>query len=155
MSGDLAARQAALVAALVAGGPPPPGFDRDRLTAAAAALLRKRAGVVAAAWPMLAAGCADLPRGWPGSFTEWADGRPPQGGLRDGWDFARWLHRRGELPELAEAELAVREALFRYDGTSAPTRRRLPAVRRVGRVVAGGVAGRSYVWHRRGSAATV
>ena len=56
MSGDLAERQAALVAALVAGGPAPAGFDPAALAAAGAALLRKRAGEVARHWPLLAAG---------------------------------------------------------------------------------------------------
>jgi hypothetical protein len=85
--------------------------------------------------------------------------------LRDGWDLARDLRdgslrdganpshdsRNGAdlmrepnpgLPALAEAELAAREAEWRYDGTSAPRRRRGPAVRRVGRAVAVQVAGR-------------
>jgi hypothetical protein len=125
--GDLAARQAALVAALVGDAPVPDGFDPRRLAAVRQALLRKRAGQVASAWPVLAAGCQ-----WPDWFTEWAAGRPPQGGLRDGFDFARWLRSTGRLPDLAAAELATREALWRYDGQRPPRRRRLPALRRVG-----------------------
>ncbi|MGH3715495.1 MAG: hypothetical protein ACRDT4_18840 [Micromonosporaceae bacterium] len=140
MTSDLAARQAALVAALVAVGDPPPGFDQAKLRVAAAALLRKRAGVVAGAWPLLAAGCDD----WPAGFVAWAHGRVPEGGLRDGWDYARHLRTSGGLPDLAAIELATREALLRYDGVHPPCPRRLPAVRRVGRTVVLGVSGRAY-----------
>ncbi|MFC5945892.1 hypothetical protein ACFPZ4_31085, partial [Micromonospora harpali] len=48
--GDLAARQAELVAALVAGGPLPAGFAPTPVDAARRALLRKRAGDVARHW---------------------------------------------------------------------------------------------------------
>jgi hypothetical protein len=54
-TGDLAARQAALVEALVAGGPDPAGFDVARLASTRTALLRKRAGETAKLWPLLAA----------------------------------------------------------------------------------------------------
>ena len=129
----LAERQAAVVAALVAGAPAP--FDPDRVRATAAALLRKRAGEVAAAWPMLA---ASLGRDWQRAFAAWAAGRPPTGALRDGWDFARTLID----PGLAAEELAVRDALWVYDGTSTPRRRRLPAVRRCRGTVIIQIAGR-------------
>ncbi len=137
--GDLAARQAALVAALVAGGPPPPGFDADRLAVAREALLRKRAGEVAAAWPLLAAAFGT---GWPARFAGWATGRPPAGSLRDGWDLARELAAAGELPATAAPELAEREAGWHYDGAGPPRRRRGPALRRVAGVAALQVAGR-------------
>jgi hypothetical protein len=127
VTSHLAARQAALVAALVAGAPVPDGFDRRRVAAARQALLRKHAGEVARAWPVLAAECE-----WPGWFTEWAADRSPRGGLRDGFDFARWLRSMGRLPDVAAAELATREALWWYDGQAPPRRRRLPALRRVG-----------------------
>jgi hypothetical protein len=136
----LAARQAALVAALVAGGPPPPGFDPRLLQATEDALLHKRAGEVAAAWPALAAALGD---GWDACFRRWARARPPRGALRDGWDLARELRRRGPLPALAATELALREAAMRYDGQNAPCRRRLPIARRT----PGGVA----VWLFGGS----
>ncbi|MCM1020044.1 hypothetical protein, partial [Micromonospora sp. XM-20-01] len=97
MSGDLAARQAELVAALVAGGPLPPGFAPAPVEAARRALLRKRAADVARHWPLLAAG---LGAHWPATFTTWADGRPSNGSLRDGWDLARELRDRGTLPPL-------------------------------------------------------
>lgn len=126
MTGHLAARQAALVAALVVGAPVPDGFDRRRIAAARQALLRKRAGEVARAWPVLAAECE-----WPRWFTEWAANRSPQGALRDGFDFARWLRSMGRLPDVAAAELATRETLWWYDGHTPPRRRRLPALRRV------------------------
>ncbi|MDG4796733.1 hypothetical protein [Micromonospora sp. WMMD1082] len=135
----LASRQAELVVALVAGGPPPPGFAPEPLAAARAALLRKRAGEVARHWPLLAAG---LGTGWPAVFFEWAARRPTGGGLRDGWDLARALRDRAELPALGAEELAVREAGFRYDGRRAPRRRRAPAVARAGNAVAIQLAGR-------------
>ncbi|MFY1637769.1 hypothetical protein ACN27F_31610 [Solwaraspora sp. WMMB335] len=126
--GGLAATQRALVAALVEGAAPPPGFDPQRLSVARAALLRKRAGEVARHWPLLAAALGD---GWPAAFVSWVAGRPPAGGLRDGWDFARTLAVTDALPRLAAAELAGREVGWRYDGASAPRRRRRPAARRL------------------------
>ncbi|MER7460537.1 hypothetical protein [Micromonospora sp. NPDC126480] len=139
MSGDLAARQAALVAALVAGAPAPPGFAPGPLAAARTALLRKRAGEVARHWPLLAAGLG--PR-WPEVFARWADGRPTAGSLRDGWDLARELRDAGTLPPLGADELAVREAGHRYDGRSAPRPRRPPGWGRAGGAVAVQLAGR-------------
>ncbi|MFG1675986.1 hypothetical protein [Micromonospora sp. NPDC049282] len=139
MSGDLAARQAELVAALVAGGPLPSGFAPAPVDAARRALLRKRAGDVARHWPLLAAG---LGADWPAVFTGWADGRPTSGSLRDGWDLARELRDRGALPPLGAEELAVREAASRYDGRAAPRPRRLPALARTGGAVAIQLAGR-------------
>lgn len=129
---ELAARQAELVAALVAGGTVPAGFDADDLGVARRALLRKRSGEVRRVWPLLAGSCPDFAA----TFVQWADGRVPAGALRDGWDLARELATAGTLPPPAAAELAAREATARYDGESAPRRRRLPAVRRVGGAVA-------------------
>jgi hypothetical protein len=60
--------------------------------------------------------------------------------LRDGWDMARSLG--DAIPPDAAEELAVREAAWSYDGTSAPRRRRLPAIKRRGGRVAVQVAGR-------------
>ncbi|MER5336248.1 hypothetical protein [Micromonospora sp. NPDC002717] len=139
MNGDLAARQAELVAALVADGPPPPGFDPAALAAARAALLRKRAGDVARHWPLLAAG---LGTDWPATFARWAAGRPTTGSLRDGWDLARDLRDRGSLPPLGAEELAAREATDRYDGHGPPRPRRLPGWGRAGGAVAVQLAGR-------------
>jgi len=124
---ELQRRQAELLAALVCGGEPPAGFDPDRLRATASALLRKRAGEVAAQWPALAASYGPQ---WMTAFGAWASGRPPGGALRDGWDFARWTAGNGtagngELSTAAAAELAGREAGWRYDGVSTPVRRRL------------------------------
>ncbi len=118
---DLDARQAALVAALVAGGPVPAGFDVARVDATRRALLRKRAGEAAKHWPLLA---ASLGPEWPRVFARTHDGHEPGGPLRDGWDVARAL--RSELGPGAAAELAGREAVLRYDGTSAPRPRRTP-----------------------------
>ncbi|SCL15491.1 hypothetical protein GA0070616_0744 [Micromonospora nigra] len=137
--GDLAARQAELVAALVAGGADPPGFDSAPLAAARAALLRKRAGDVARHWPLLAAG---LGQRWSAAFARWAANRPTTGSLRDGWDLARELRDRGELPALGAEELAAREATARYDGRTAPRPRRLPGLGRAGGAVAVQLAGR-------------
>ncbi|MCO1615071.1 MULTISPECIES: hypothetical protein [Micromonospora] len=139
MSGDLAARQAELVAALVAGGPLPPGFAPAPVEAARRALLRKRAGDVARHWPLLAAG---LGSAWSATFTTWADNRPTNGSLRDGWDLARDLRDRDALPPLGAEELAAREAASRYDGRRPPRPRRLPALARAGGAVAVQVAGR-------------
>ncbi|MGD9530472.1 DUF692 family multinuclear iron-containing protein [Pseudonocardia sp.] len=116
----LAAAQAGLLDALVAGGPDPPGFDPYRLDATRAALLRKRAGEVAVVWPVLA---VSLGERWRAAFAAHAAGRPPAGALRDGWDLARALHVANALGPGAAAELADREAAFRYDGASAPRRR--------------------------------
>lgn len=142
---DLAARQAELVAALVAGAPLPAGFDERRVAAARAALLRKRAGEVARHWPLLAAGYGAR---WPTVFAEWAAGRSPRGGLRDGWDLARALAAAGRLPAPAAEELAAVEARWRYDGRRPPRPRRLPALRRFPGGVALQVAGRVWLLRR-------
>lgn len=112
-AGDLATRQAALIAALVAGGEIPAGFDHARVSAARRALLVKRAGEVAVVWPLLA---TSFGADWPDRFVTWADARPPLGPLRDGWDFARALADAGELPELAVTELTEREGGWRWLG---------------------------------------
>ncbi|XVU27549.1 hypothetical protein ACQPZJ_11100 [Actinoplanes sp. CA-054009] len=136
---SLADRQAAVVEALTARGGVPKGFDGFRFEAARVALLRKRAGEVSRQWPMLAAGMGGQ---WKRDFAEWAEARPTQGSLRDGWDLARDLVSRGALPAMAALELAEREAAFRYDGQSPPKPRRTPTLR----TIAGAVvlhAGRS------------
>jgi hypothetical protein len=140
---ELARTQASLVAALVAGAPTPPGFDERLVRATAASLRVKRAGEVAHAWPALAASMGPQ---WMSTFTGWADGRPPSGSLRDGWELARSLARQGALAEPARVELATREVRWRYAGDGPPRPRRLPAVRRVGAVVVLQVAGRVRTW---------
>ncbi|GGQ50994.1 hypothetical protein [Couchioplanes azureus] len=142
---SLAERQAALVAALTSGAPVPPGFDARLVGIARVALLRKRAGEVARQWPELAAALG--PR-WPDVWAGWAAHRPTQGSLRDGWDLARDLAGRGDLPPAAAAELATREAAMRYDGRSAPQTRRLPALRRAGGCLALQAGGRVRVLRR-------
>ena len=117
MSGDLARRQADLVAALTSGAPVPPGFDAHLVGVARTALLRKRAGEVARAWPMLA---ASLGSEWQATFAAWAATRPTNGSFRDGFDLARSLR---PLTGEAARELAEREAAWHYDGESPPTRR--------------------------------
>jgi len=133
---SLADRQAGLVKALTSRARVPEGFDGRLIEVARVALLRKRAGEVAKQWPMLAAGPA-----WPRVFLQWAADRPTLGALRDGWDLARELAAGGELPALAGEELATREATMSYDGTSAPRRRRGPALRRAAGVVVLQIAG--------------
>jgi hypothetical protein len=134
----LAARQAELVAALVAGGPVPSGFDPGLLAVTRRALLRKRAGEAAAVWPLLA---VSLGPAWSEAFSASVATRPPAGALREGWDLALELHRRGELGDAAAVELAEREVtLHRADGR----RRRLPAVRRCVGGVIGQLGGRLY-----------
>ena len=121
----LADRQAALVRALVAGAEIPPGFAAPALTATRSALMRKRGAEVAQVWPRL----AESHNGrWLEAFGAWAGQRAPLGSLRDGWDFAL-----DHPPQTAQArlELALREATFAYDGTTAPRRRKLPVVRLV------------------------
>ncbi len=121
---QLAARQAALVT----GGQVPDGVDAGHLKVARQVLLRKRAKGVAAAWPWLA---ASRGQSWTADFAVWAAKRPSCGSLRDGWDLARDLAAAGRLAPLGQAELATREATWRYNGRTTPKRRRLPALRRV------------------------
>jgi hypothetical protein len=142
---SLADRQAALVAALTGGAAVPPGFDARLVETARVALLRKRAGEVARQWPELAHA---LGAGWWRSWSEWAATRPTQGSLRDGWDLARELLARQELPPAAGAELAAREAALVYDGRTAPRPRRTPAVRAAAGSVALQVAGRVRILRR-------
>jgi hypothetical protein len=119
---NLAQRQEALVAALVAGAAPPSGFNPRHLAAARAALLAKRAEEVRRVWPALSAGHEAQ---WDGVFAHWAASRPPQGALRDGWDFAA-----DHPPEAAagKVELRVRQALWARSRSGALRRRRLPAL---------------------------
>jgi hypothetical protein len=144
-STSLQTRQAQLVAALVADGPLPSGFDERRVAAARRALLRKRAVEVARAWPQLAATHGAR---WDETFAAWAAGRPPQGSLRDGWDFGRDLAARDGLPAPAAEELAAREAAWRYDGRAHPRPRRLPAWRRAPGAVVVQLFGRVRVLRR-------
>lgn len=124
--GGLAQRQQELVRSLVAGAVTPDGFDPGAVAATREALLRKRAEEVARHWPRLAASAAAGPGGWPAAFGAWAAGRAPQGSLRDGWDYARALPP-GDPG--AARELALRELLWAYDGSTAPQPRRGPALR--------------------------
>jgi len=87
--------------------------------------------------------CASLGPQWNGSFAAWADGRPPRGALRDGWDIARSIAATGDLGPAAAVELAEREVAWRYDGVAAP-RRRWAGARRVPGGLLLQVAGR--VW---------
>ncbi|MFK3982325.1 hypothetical protein ACI2K4_18335 [Micromonospora sp. NPDC050397] len=135
----LAARQAELVATLVSGASVPDGFDRRLVGVARVALLNKRAGDVARHWPMLV---TSLGAGWRPTFHAWAAARPTNGSLRDGWDLGRELAADGRLAPAAAEELAVREASWRYDGASAPARRRVPALGRAGGALVLQVAGR-------------
>jgi hypothetical protein len=161
----LADVQAALVAALVAGAAIPPGFDPARVRAARNALLRKRAGEVAATWPALR---IRYGLQWMDAFGSFAATRPTRGALRDGWDFARFTSARGEphrdaavenaaiqdaavvdaAVQVAAVELAIREATWRYDGSTPPRRRRVPAVRRAGTTIVVQLAGRVRCWRR-------
>lgn len=100
----LAAQQAQLLRTLTDGTTPPEGFQAAQVHAAAASLSRKRSRVAARAWPMLAQalGAAFEPR-----FAAFAAATPlPQTGgpLADGRSFARWLARRGELPDEGRLE---------------------------------------------------
>jgi hypothetical protein len=123
---ELARAQARLVAALVAGGELPAGFDAERVGVTRDALLAKRAGLAARAWPVLA---SQLGPQWMVAVRARLSGQPTGGGLRDGWDIARWLAARGELPPAAAVELRGYERRWRYDGTSTPRPRRATALR--------------------------
>jgi hypothetical protein len=147
---ELRRTQASLVAALVAGAPTPPGFDERLVRATAASLRVKRAGEVAHMWPALA---ASLGPQWMATFTGWAEGRPPAGSVRDGWDLARDLDRQGSLTDAARVELATREVRWHYAGDGTPRPRRLPAARRVRAVVVLQAAGRVRTWLMRRDAA--
>jgi hypothetical protein len=114
---ELGQRQAALVASLVAGAAEPPGFDAARLAAVRSALLRKRAEEVAQVWPRLAEAYGER---WTREFSAWANGRAPQGALRDGWDFAQV---RPGLPRAARLELAFARAAFTLRGNILRPRR--------------------------------
>ncbi|GAA2586201.1 hypothetical protein GCM10010435_75470 [Winogradskya consettensis] len=142
---SLADRQAALVAALTSGAPVPAGFDGRMVEIARVALLRKRAGEVAGQWPALSAA---LGTDWLREWSAWAETRPTNGSLRDGWDFARDLLSRDALPREAGAELASREAALRYDGKTSPRARRLPAIRSAAGTVALQILGRVRVLYR-------
>jgi len=142
---SLAERQAELVAALTGGAAVPPGFDARLVEAARVALLRKRAGEVARQWPDLVHALG--PR-WYRQWSAWAATRPTRGSLRDGWDLARELVARRELPAAAGAELAAREAALVYDGKTAPRPRRTPAVRGAVGAVALQIAGRVRILRR-------
>jgi hypothetical protein len=75
-------------------------------------------------WPLLA---ASLGQAWPDASAASVARRAPLGALRDGWDLARELSRRGEQDVTAAVELAEREVSIRHrDGRP----RRLPALRR-------------------------
>ncbi len=138
--------QADLVAALTGTGPIPPGFDAVRVDAARQALLRKRAGEVAKQWPLLRASMRD---GFEPEFASWAKNRPTVGSFRDGWDFAAELADRSALPGRALAELTERQLVWRYDGTGAPARRRLPRLAVLGGRVMIQIGGRVRMPGRR------
>ena len=120
--------QADLVAALTGTAAVPSGFDLARVEVARKALLRKRAGEVAKHWPLLRAGLGER---FQDEFAQWAAHRPTNGSWLDGWDFARSLRSGSRLTDLAAAELAERELLWHYDGTTPPRRRRGPGIARI------------------------
>ena len=142
---SLARRQTELVAALTAGAAVPPGFDARLVEVARVALLRKRAGEVARQWPDLAHA---LGTDWWRQWSAWAATRPTRGSLRDGWDLARELAARRELPAEAGAELAAREAVMSYDGETPPRARRMPALRGAAGSLVVQIAGRVRVLRR-------
>lgn len=121
---DLAQRQADLVAALVAGADDPPGFSGRHLAAVRAALLAKRAEEVARLWPRLAAAHGER---WTAEFSGWAAGRPPQGSLRDGWDYAH----HHELTADAARELAAAKRTFALRRNALQRRRWRGLIRRL------------------------
>jgi hypothetical protein len=104
---DLAARQSRLVEALTGGALLPEGFDPAQVQTACRALAAKRARSVAKAWPRLADAMGDQ---FAIHFAAYAGESPlPPGAepLDDGRAFARWLGRRGLLPDSARLDLAA------------------------------------------------
>jgi hypothetical protein len=101
----LASLQAELVSALTGRTGPPEGFDPDRLGAAARSLSRKRARSVARAWPSLADALGEDFEPCFAAYIAEAP-LPRRGGpLADGRNFARFLARRGILPDAARLEV--------------------------------------------------
>jgi hypothetical protein len=124
----IACQQATLVRALAGLEEVPPGFDARGVQAAADALARKRLRSVAQAWPDLARA---LGRRFGELFRSFASATPlPRHGgpLADGRGFARWLARRGELPDAGRRQALVVDLHYvsTADGLSP---RRWPTVR--------------------------
>src|SRR5262245_60755858 len=97
--------QRALVATLMQDQPAPHGFDEQDVAGAARSLLMKRFRLLQLAWSVWdeALGESFLPL-----FTEYAraSSLPMEAqGRQDGWQFARWLLRRGQLPDQARLAL--------------------------------------------------
>lgn len=107
--GELAARQASLVAALVTGATAPAGVDPDRVRVQAAALLRKRGRAVARAQPELAGA---LGPAFGEAFEEYVrsrTGRTLDCTATDAREFARYLRGAGGQPHPdAEVRRAAR-----------------------------------------------
>ena len=117
LTANLANRQAELRRNPGRGRPQAVAFDPGRLAVARRALLRSGRARRPRSEPLLA---ASLGPAWPEAFVASVAGRAPAGALRDGWDLARELHRRGELGDAASVELAEREVTLHRDGRRAP-----------------------------------
>ena len=108
----LANQQACLVRVLTRADAPPEGFDSAALAVAAGSLQRKRARTVEKAWPLLAAA---LHERFDSRFEHYAAQQPiPESAAEDGYRFARWLGRTGQLPDAGRLELASWQVLHRF-----------------------------------------
>ncbi len=108
----LAEAQAELLRALAGRTSPPAGFDTARVRATSRALVSKRSRAAARTWPGLAVA---LGSGWSERFAAFAQTHtlPRDGGpLADGYAFAGFLRRAGELPD--EGRLEVLAVTLRY-----------------------------------------
>jgi hypothetical protein len=111
-----AALQEMLARALTGQGEAPAGFDAARVQVAAQALAAKRARGVERSWTGLASALRD---GFASAFAAYAEATPlPSEGnpYADGLGFARWLARRGPLPDAGRLELLAAELRFRCQG---------------------------------------
>lgn len=133
-------------------------FDAREVRVAGVALARKRMRSAAKAWPRLAKELGAVFAVRFAAYSMEAPWPPPGGPLADGWLFARWLGRRGELGEEGTLELAACELRARWN----PETGRLVFGRRLALRVArlpgsGGVVvgvrlfGREWWWRSRGS----
>ena len=97
--------QAALVASLMLGETVPEGFVGSDLSSAAHSLLMKRFRLVQLAWPIFD---QTLGESFLTLFASYAPSSTitlERQGRHDGWQFARWLLSRRQLPDQARLAL--------------------------------------------------
>lgn len=97
--------QAALVASLMQGKSAPEGFVRPDLSNAARSLLMKRFRLVQLAWPIFDQTLGESFLTLFASYAPSSNITLERQGRHDGWQFARWLLTRGQLPDRARLAL--------------------------------------------------